>query len=252
MKWWKKGLIGILIFIVLLFGGVAFLLGTTTGLHLVLNGAARWVPGLDIQQVKGGWRDLTLSGVKYEMPGVTVNAGEFHLALRLGCLKQSALCVNDLSLKDVSVVVDSKKMPPPANPPVEEESSAGDISTPYPLTLSRLALHNINLKIDDTAISLADFTSGLHWQDRAMTLTPTHIQGLLIALPKAVNVANEQVVQPKVQQPAVNEAPLGETLKAMFDKPLLPDLPRLRCRWMWTCRKCSVSSCASRAIPILR
>lgn len=183
MKGWKKGLIGILIFIVLLVGGIACLLCTTTGLHLVLNSAARWVPGLDIQQVDGGWRNLTLKGVSYKMPGVTVDAGEFHLALRPGCLKQSALCINDLAFKDVNVVVDSKQMPPAAKQPVEEESSTGEISTPYPLTLSRLALHNINVKIDNTAISLADFTSGLHWQERAMTLTPTHIQGLLIALP---------------------------------------------------------------------
>ena len=40
MKWWKKGLTGILIFVVLLLGGIAFLIGTTTGLHLVLNGAS--------------------------------------------------------------------------------------------------------------------------------------------------------------------------------------------------------------------
>ncbi|CCP04416.1 hypothetical protein BN439_3390 [Erwinia amylovora Ea644] len=225
MKGWKKGLIGILIFIVLLIGGIACLLGTTTGLHLVLNSAARWVPGLDIQQVDGGWRNLTLKGVSYKMPGVTVDAGEFHLALRPGCLKQSALCINDLAFKDVNVVVDSKQMPPAAKQPVEEESSTGEISTPYPLTLSRLALHNINVKIDNTAISLADFTSGLHWQERAMTLTPTHIQGLLIALPKAVQVAKEQVAPPETEQPAAQDAALGETLKALFAKPLLPDLP---------------------------
>ncbi|PRD15933.1 autotransporter assembly complex protein TamB [Pantoea coffeiphila] len=225
MKWWKKGLIGILIFIVLLLGGIAFLLGTTSGLHLVLNSAARWVPGLEIQQVNGGWRDLTLKGVKYEMPGVAVNAGEFHLALRLGCLKQSAFCVNDLSLKDVYVAVDSKQLASVENPPVEEESTTGEISTPYPLTLSRLALHNINVKIDDTAVSLADFTSGMYWEGRGMTLTPTHIQGLLIALPKAAKVANEEVVQPKIQDPQPEEKPLGETLKAMFEQPLLPNLP---------------------------
>ena len=224
MKWWKKGLIGILIFIVLLLGSIAFLIGTTSGLHLVLNSAARWVPGLEIQQVDGGWRNLTLKGVKYEMPGVTVNAGEFHLAVRLSCLRDSAFCINDLSLKDVNVAVDSKQLAPATEPPVEE-SGTGDLSTPYPLTLSRLALHNINLKIDDTAISLADFTSGMAWHGRKMTLTPTHIQGLLIALPKAVDVANEEVVQPKIQNPQPEEKPLGETLKAMFAQPLLPELP---------------------------
>ena len=187
MTWWKKGLIGILIFIVLLLGGLAFLVGTTSGLHLVLNSAARWVPGLAIQQVDGGWRNLTLKGVKYEMPGVAVSAGEFHLALQLGCLKQSAFCINDLALKDVDVVVDSSKLSPAAEQP-EQQQSSGHFSTPYPLTLKRIALHNINVKIDDTAVSLADFTSGVAWQGRSLTLTPTHIQGLLIALPKAAKV----------------------------------------------------------------
>ncbi|WP_426817385.1 autotransporter assembly complex protein TamB [Winslowiella sp. 2C04] len=228
MSRWKKVLIGILIFILLLLGGVAFLIGTTTGLHLLLNGASRWVPGLEIKQVDGGWRNLTLSGIQYEMPGVTVNAGEFHLAVQLGCLKRSAFCINDLSLKDVNVVVDSKKMAPSAEPAPQEESAMGDLSTPYPLTLRRVALHNINVKIDDTTVSLLDFSTGMNWQGRAMTLTPTRIQSLLVALPKAAKVADEQVVQPKVQQPQAGEKPLGETLQEMFAQPLLPELPDFR------------------------
>ncbi|MBP2169532.1 translocation and assembly module TamB [Erwinia toletana] len=225
MSRWKKVLIGILIFMLLLLGGVAFLIGTTTGLHLVLNGAARWVPGLAIKQVDGGWRNLTLKGIQYEMPGVTLNAGELHLAVQLGCLKDSAFCVNDLSLKDVNLVVDSKKMPPAAEPAPEEQSATGDLSTPYPITLRRLALQNINIKVDDTTISLLDFSTGMHWQGRAMTLTPTRIQSLLVALPKAQQVAAEQVATP--QAPA-EEKPLGETLHEMFAKPLLPDLPDFR------------------------
>ena len=86
MKLWKKVLIGIGIFLVLLLGSIAFLVGTTPGLHLLLKGADSWVTGLSINQEEGGWRDLTLSGVKYEMPGVSVDAGRFHLALNLNCL----------------------------------------------------------------------------------------------------------------------------------------------------------------------
>ena len=208
-----------------LFGSVAFLIGSTPGIHLLLKGADRWVPGLSINKVEGGWRDLTLSGVKYEMPGVSVDAGRFHLALNLNCLLHSSVCVNDIGLQDVSVVVDSKKMAPAAAPPPEEESGNTNLTTPYPITLSKVGLHNINVKVDDTSISLLDFTTGLNWQGRALTLTPTHIQSLLIALPKAAKVADEQVVQPKVQQPQPGEKPLGETLQEMFAKPLLPELP---------------------------
>ncbi len=48
MSLWKKISLGVLIFIVLLLGTVAFLVGTTTGLHLLFNAANRWVPWLEI------------------------------------------------------------------------------------------------------------------------------------------------------------------------------------------------------------
>ena len=79
MSLWKKISLGVLIFIVLLLGTVAFLVGTTTGLHLLFNAANRWVPGLEIGQVTGGWRDLRLKNIRYEQPGVAVTAGQFHL-----------------------------------------------------------------------------------------------------------------------------------------------------------------------------
>ncbi|MBJ9236984.1 autotransporter assembly complex protein TamB [Citrobacter koseri] len=224
MSLWKKISLGVLIFILLLLGSVAFLVGTTTGLHLVFNAANRWVPGLEIGQVTGGWRDLSLKNIRYDQPGVAVNAGEIHLAVKLGCLWDSSLCVNDLSLKDINVAIDSKKMPP--SEPVEEEEDSGplNLSTPYPITLSRVALSNINLKIDDTTVSVMDFTSGLNWQEKTLTLKPTSLQGLLIALPKVAEVAQEEVVEPKIDHPQPDEKPLGETLKDLFSKPVLPEM----------------------------
>ena len=73
MKLWKKVLIGLIIFLVILLGSVALLVGTTPGLHLLLKGADRWVPGLSIGKVDGGWRNLTLNNVKYEMPGAFIS-----------------------------------------------------------------------------------------------------------------------------------------------------------------------------------
>ncbi len=109
MSLWKKISLGVLIFIVVLLASVAFLVGTTTGLHLVFGAANRWVPGLDIGQVTGGWRDLSLKNIRYEQPGVAVNAGEIHLAVGLDCLWRSSLCVNDLALKDINVAIDRQK-----------------------------------------------------------------------------------------------------------------------------------------------
>lgn len=223
MSLWKKISLGVLIFILLLLGTVAFLVGTTSGLHLIFKAANRWVPGLEIGQVTGGWRDLSLKNIRYDQPGVAVNAGEVHLAVGLNCLWNSSLCVNDLALKNINVAIDSKKMPPSA-PVEEEESGPLNLSTPYPITLSRVALNNINIKIDDTTVSVLDFTSGLNWQEKTLTLKPTSLQGLLIDLPKVAEVAQEEVVEPKIQNPQPDEKPLGETLKDLFSKPVLPEM----------------------------
>ncbi len=172
-------------------------MGTTTGLHLVIKAADRWVPGLEIGKATGGWRDLTLENVRFEQPGVAVTAGQFHLGVKLRCLWDSSLCVNDISLRDIYVAIDTSKMPPAA-PVEEEESGPLNLSTPYPVTLSRVALHNVNVKIDDTAVSVRDFSTGLNWQEKNLTLTPTSLQGLLIALPKVAKVAQSRLSSRKL------------------------------------------------------
>lgn len=224
MSLWKKISLGVLIFIVLLIGAVAFLIGTTKGLHLLFNAANRWVPGLEIGQVTGGWRDLTLKNVRYTQPGVAVNAGEFHLAVKTECLWNSSLCVDDIGLRDVNVAIDSSKMPPSSPAAEEEESGPLNLSTPYPITLSRVSLNNVNIKIDDTTVSVMDFMTGLNWQEKNLTLTPTTLQGLLIALPKVADVAQKEVVEPKIENPQPQEKPLGETMKDLFSKPVLPEM----------------------------
>ncbi len=79
MSLWKKISLGVLIdFIVLLLGTVAFLVGTTTGLHLAFNAANRWVPGLEIGR-DGRLARSTSEEYSLRAAGVAVNAGEFHL-----------------------------------------------------------------------------------------------------------------------------------------------------------------------------
>jgi len=243
MSLFKKICIGFLIVLLLLLGTVAFLIGTQTGLHLVINSAQRFVPGLQIASVEGGWRNLQLKGLHYQMPGVDVKAGEFHLSLDLSCFKSSALCINAIGLNDVDVAVKTNEMTP-SQPAAEPENSEPltNLSTPYPITLRALTLNNVNVTIDDRAISLGEFSTGAQWTDRSLHLTPTHIGGLLIALPKTpasplpevVQAAQDKAVEKATGKPAEKpieappEKPLGETLQELFAKPLLPELPDFR------------------------
>ena len=219
MSRWKKISLAVLIVVLVLVGTVGFLVGTTTGLHLLFNAANRWVPGLNISSVDGGWRSLTIKDLRYEQPGVNVNAGTVHLALDPGCLWDSSLCVNDFSLEDAVVTIDTSKMPPAA--PVPEDTGTLNLSTPYPLTLSHIGLKNISLSIDGTSVALSEFSSGLQWQDIDLTLLPTTLQGLQITLPKTAVV--ETAEEPE-QPPIAEEEPLGETLNKLFAKPFLPQM----------------------------
>lgn len=220
MSRWKKISLAVLIVVLVLVGSVGFLVGTTTGLHLLFNAANRWVPGLNISSVDGGWRNLTIKDLRYQQPGVDVKAGTVHLSLELGCLWDSSLCVNDFSLADADIAIDTSKMPPAAQV-AEEDTGTLNLSTPYPLKLSHVGLKNISLRIDGTSVALSEFSSGLQWQDIHLTLLPTTLQGLQIALPKApvTETANEP------EPPALaEEEPLGVTLNKLFAEPFLPQM----------------------------
>ena len=100
MKWLKylKWPAIILLVLILLIGGtLGWILGTQSGLHFALNLAPRVVSGLAIGQVEGDLRNLTLKQVKYTMPGIDVSVDKVNLALRLGCLKDMTLCIENLS-----------------------------------------------------------------------------------------------------------------------------------------------------------
>ena len=234
----KKISLGVLAFILVLLCALAFLIGTTRGLHLLLDGAARWVPGLEIAGVTGGWRDLKVQGLQYHMPGVTVRAGSLHLALDPACFRSSQLCLNDLSLQDVDVRVTTAELPPAA-PETETPSAENTVfSTPYPLILRNLSLNGVQVRIDNTLISLNSLQTGMDFRGNNLTLAPTRINGLLVALPKAAAVVADKVVA-KAAEPdgakraadlekARSEPSLEETLKAFFAKPLLPDLPEIQ------------------------
>ncbi|TKI08573.1 autotransporter assembly complex protein TamB [Martelella alba] len=207
---------------------VALLLGTARGLHLLLTGAARWVPGLEIGQVDGGWRDLTIRRLRYRMPGVTVGVARFHLALDPSCLRHSQLCLNDFSLDQVDVRVTTGELPPAAESRTPAQETGGLISTPYPLILRHLAINGVQVRIDDTQVALGSLQSGMAFRGNTLTLTPTRIRNLLVALPKTAAAATEQAVAAARDTHPPSDAPppsLQQTLQAFFAKPLLPALP---------------------------
>ncbi|MEQ4924082.1 autotransporter assembly complex protein TamB [Proteus hauseri] len=242
MKWLKWTVLTLLVIILLVFGALAWVLGTQSGLHFAINSATRWVPGLTINNVNGGWQDLRLTGVGYEMPGVNVNAGEISLGLRVACLTDKQVCIDTLGTRNVVVNIDTSAFPPSEETPPSEPLT--ELNAPLPIFLNSLSLENTQVNIDDMAISLSDFKTAAQWEGRQITLKPTTIDNLLVALPKtpepivdgenssealAPQGTAESSVKVRVEPEtsAEKEQALADTIKAIFAKPLLTELPEI-------------------------
>ncbi|EEG85258.1 hypothetical protein PROPEN_03630 [Proteus penneri ATCC 35198] len=237
-KWLKWIALTLLIIILLTLGAVAWILGTQSGLHFAINSATRWVPGLVIKDVNGGWKDLRLTGVEYQMPGVDVNVGELSLGLRLACLTDKQVCIDTLATRDVVVNVDTSAFPPSEETPPSEPLT--ELNAPLPIYLNSLSLENTHVKIDDMAISLDEFKTGAQWEGRQVTLNPTVINDLLVALPKTPEEGSVEAVAQDVKEVATakpkaepktpeekKEQALADTIKTIFAKPLLAELPEI-------------------------
>ncbi len=107
---------------------------------------------------------------------------------------------------------------PPSEQVQERKIAVRWISTtPYPITLTRVALDNVTSRLMTPRIG-----DGLHLRPELagenLDPEPTSLKGLLIALPKVAEVAQEEVVEPRSQNPQPEGKPLGETLKNLFSR----------------------------------
>lgn len=222
MKWLKWTALAVLLVLILIVAALSWVLGTQSGLHFALNSATRFVPGLESRSIDGDINNLTLAGVKYQMPGVDVDAEKLHLALRLGCLTSRELCIDDLSTENVIVNVDTSKMPPSEETPPSEPLT--ELNAPLTINLNQLQLTSTKVNVDGMAIDLEKFKTGIHWQQKALTLAPTDVINLAINLPVSEEPQSDE---PVTEVPVGEEKSIGETLKELFAKPLLAELPEV-------------------------
>ena len=225
MKWLKWTSISILLILVLIVAILSWVLGTQSGLHFALNTATRFVPELTIESIDGDINDLTLSGVKYQMPGVDVNAGKLHLAARLKCLTSRELCIDALTTDNVTVNIDTTQFPPSEETPPSEPLT--ELKAPLTIRLSQLSLVSTHVSVDGMDIDLAKFSTGITWEGKAITIIPTDIIDLAINLPVTEAAEDVQVKPAESEIPINEQKSLGDELKTLFAKPLLAELPEI-------------------------
>ncbi|NKI75128.1 translocation/assembly module TamB [Dickeya sp. CFBP 2040] len=215
----KKAGMGLMTGALALLLAAVLLVTTTPGLHLLLSAAVRWVPGLELGAVDGGWRNLTLKTIRYQMPGVTVQADRLHLALAPDCLWHSQLCIDDLSLQGLSVAISTHELPPAQPEAATQAAPVTEIRAPVAVALRHINLNDSRIMVDGAGVSLSLLQAGLNWQGRSLTLLPTLVSGLTVALPAATKTLPAPPAETDKPQP------LGEMLRALFAAPLLPAMP---------------------------
>lgn len=196
-----------------------WLLFTDGGQETLVRTALPYVPGLQVESADGGLRDLTLRGLRFEMPGAAVSAERIHLGFDWRALFNQHLRLTDLSLEGVSVTVRSADLPAADEPDTPAEPLR-DLRAPLPVTVENLSLSGITAETDGIRTSLVRFTSSLTWRNRLIAVGSTRLETLSVSLP-------HEPEAPAASASAQPPEPLGRTLEALFAKPLLPELPEI-------------------------
>ncbi|VEI46161.1 Uncharacterised protein [Actinobacillus equuli] len=85
---------------------------TGKGQRTAFELADKFLEPLTIGSVSGSLHDgLTLSDTKFVIDGVDVSVGQADLHISFGCLLDRETCIENLALKDTTVVVDTAKLP---------------------------------------------------------------------------------------------------------------------------------------------
>lgn len=204
-RWLRWGLALLLLVIVM---PIAFL-SMGKGQQLALQWVAKAVDGLSFGNVEGSLQDgLTLSDTAFKMNGVDVQVGQADLHLGFGCLLQRKACVENVAVKNAHIQIDTSKLPPSAP---KQEKKTGEFSLPLPVELKQLALDNVQVDVDEMAIQLDHFHSGLAGEGKNLHLSPTELRGLTLRLPPK-NAEQAGRFEQKVANPPIDWMALKQQL----------------------------------------
>lgn len=202
----------------LLVGGIGYLT-TGYGQRSVIHLADHLLDELSIEQVEGSLQEgLTLTNAQYKMAGVDVSTGLAQLHFDFSCLWKYDACLENLSLKDMQVAIDTSKLPP--SQPQEESKPFTELNLPLGITAKKIALDNISVKVDELDIQLDHFQSGIQGKGRSVILFPTELSGLAISLApmESENLEAKQTLQSEEQsaKEPIDWTTIQQTLNSPF------------------------------------
>lgn len=134
---------------------------------------------LSIEKVEGDLQQgLVLQNVRYQTAGVDTHLAQARLQLDFGCLLSREICVEDISLKEPTIAIDSAKLPP-SQPSASDASPMKKISLPISLNVKNVSVEKLNFQFDQMHIALEGFQSAVSLNNESgLTLAPTELDSL--------------------------------------------------------------------------
>lgn len=180
--------------------GLLGALATDAGQRGLLQLADRWVDGLSIGHISGGLQQgLVLDNLRYQTAGIDTHIAQARLQLDFGCLWSRKICLQDFTLTQPTIAINTARLPP-SEPTPPDNSPIQRLNLPIALDAANLSVNDLTLKIDDDQIALKQFHSAMSLNNTdGLTIAPTQINDLTVQTTQTA--APEPVQQETAAQP---------------------------------------------------
>lgn len=175
-KIFRRTLAAVSVFTALTLGGVTAIIGTESGTKWALQLVDRTMDSLSIGEVSGKLQNgLTLKDIKFATNGVDVHVANVRLHFDFSCLLHREICIEDITIQQTNVAVDTTLLSPSEETP-KESSPMTRIDLPISVTVKKINIEETNVQIDHHQMALAQFQSAVSLNnDSGLTLSPTLI-----------------------------------------------------------------------------
>ena len=141
--------------------GLVTALSFDSGQRALIQLADKMLDSLSIEQVSGGLQDgLVLENLRFQTTGVDVALPKTRLQLNLARLLSGDIIVDDLSLTQPKIAIDTSVMPPSE----EKQTESGPmekIHLPVSVQVKNVAVTDFDMKLDQSNITFSSFQSAV-------------------------------------------------------------------------------------------
>ncbi|OOH89242.1 DUF490 domain-containing protein [Pasteurellaceae bacterium 15-036681] len=213
-----------LLILLLIISPLIFLV-TGSGQRTAVELADTFLDQLSVGKVEGSLQDgLTLSETRFQMDGLDIDLGQVDLHLDFSCLLDKQACIENIALKDATIVVDTSKLP--KSEKQDDSQTNGEIRLPIGVSLKNVSVDNLSVSVDGMDIGLNHFHSGIHGEEKNINLSPTLIDGLTLTLEPAE--VKEKIQETKIEIIEAKRAADWKAIKDQLSKPLLTKLDPIK------------------------